>query len=231
MIRATGRRPLTCHHEAGHALVRWYFGHMTDRAVVLTVEEVRAGRRVENCKGGLVACEGVVEGYDICGYPHGPAGISLDPTTAPDLLRRWAVERDIGLILCYAGFYAEAAYRRSSVAGSMLDGGSGDMKGAAAILDAWDLTEAERSAIAWDAERRASALVRSRMGAAAIRGIAAVLLERGEIDGNRIAELCRAAYGDRECAFGAWTDRWPPTLVQIRAGHIPDPPAASRVAA
>lgn len=231
MIRATGRRPLTCHHEAGHALVRWYFGHMTDRAVVLTVEEVRAGLQVENRRGVMVACEGLVDGYDICGYPHGPAGMILDPATAPDLLRRWAVERDIGLILCYAGFYAEAAYRRTSVAGSMLDGGGGDMKGAAAILDAWDLSEAERTAVTWAAERRASALVRSRVGAAAIRDIVAVLLEHGEIDGDRIAELCRAAYGGRECAFGAWTDHWPPTLAQIRAGHIPDPPVASQVAA
>ena len=70
MIRTTGRRPLTCHHEAGHALVRWYFGHRTDRAVVLTVEEVCAGRQVENRRGVMVACEGLVDGYDISTLPR-----------------------------------------------------------------------------------------------------------------------------------------------------------------
>ena len=231
MIRTKGRRPLTCHHEAGHALVRWYFGYDTDRAVVLTVEEVRAGQQVENRRGVLVTYEGMVDAYDICGYPHGPKDVTLDPDTAANFLRQWSVNRDIGLIECYAGFYAEAAYLRSSVAGSMLAGGGGDMRGSKAILDAWDLTREERSAIEYAAEKRAAALVRSPMGSVAIRGIAAALLERGEIEGDEIASLCRAAHGGRECAYGAWPGNWPPTLTQIRSGHIPEPPAASRAAA
>lgn len=46
MSRVKGRCPLTCHHEGGHALVRWFFGYHTDRAVVQTVEELIAGKRV-----------------------------------------------------------------------------------------------------------------------------------------------------------------------------------------
>jgi len=44
VVRTSGRRMLTCHHEVGHALVLWFFGYDTDKATVLTVEEVRAGR-------------------------------------------------------------------------------------------------------------------------------------------------------------------------------------------
>lgn len=232
MIRTKGRRPLTCHHEAGHALARWYFGHRMDRAVVLSVEEVRAGAQMENRRGvPVIGCEGMVDAYSICGYPYGPAYVTIDPSTGPEFLRLWEVSRDIALIECYAGFYAESAYRRCSVVGSILAGGDGDMKSAAAILDGWDLSEKERDSVTLSTQDRAAALVRSRMGSAAIRSMAAALLIKGEIDGDEIASLCRAAYGDRECAFGAWSNHWPPTLAQIRSGHIPDPPAPTRAAA
>lgn len=72
MTRTTGRRRLTCHHEAGHALVRWYFGHGTDRAVVLTVEEIRAGKLIEGWRGEPHAAEGSVVGYPIHEPPFGP---------------------------------------------------------------------------------------------------------------------------------------------------------------
>ena len=232
MIRTKGRRPLTCHHEAGHALARWYFGHRMDRAVVLTVEEVRAGAQMENRRGvPVIGCEGMVDAYSICGYPYGPARVAIDPTTGPEFLHHWKVSRDIALIECYAGFYAESAYRRCSVVGSILAGGDGDMKSAAAILDGWDLSEEERDSVTLSTQDRAAALVRSRMGSAAIRSMAAALLIKGEIYGDEIASLCRAAYGDRECVFGAWFNHWPPTLAQIRNGYIPDPPAPTRAAA
>lgn len=219
------RRPLTCHHEAGHALVRWFFGYHTDRAVVQTVEALLAGKRVRDRRGRLVSCEGLVTGYDICGWPFGPLKISGSAEDQAECNRVRAVSRDIELINCYAGFYAEAAYTRRSVGGCMLAGGGGDMKNSRAILDAWDLPEEEYRAVTLAAEARASALVRSPQGAAAIKAIADVLMLRGQISGDRIASLCRTAYGGRECAYGAWMDQWPPTLDQIRAGYIPERPA------
>lgn len=232
MIRAKGRRPLTCHHEAGHALVRWYFGHQTDRAIVLTVEQVRAGVRLENRRGvPVVGCEGMVDAYSICGYPYGPARVQIDPEAAPEMLKGWGVGRDIALIECYAGFYAEAAYRRCSVIASILAGGGKDMEDARNILGGWDLDEDERNAVVLSAQDRAAALVRSKMGSAAIQAVAAALLDRGEIDGDEIAALCRPAYGGQECAFGAWSDHWPPTLAQIRSGHVPERPAPSQASA
>ena len=196
MIRTTGRRPLTCHHEAGHALVRWYFGHRTDRAIVLTVEQVLAVVQLEYRLGvPVVGCEGMVDAYSICGYPYGPAGGHIDPVAAPKILKGWGVGRDIALIECYAGFYAESAYRRCSVIASILAGGSKDMEAAADILGGWELDEDERNAVVLSAQDRAAALVRSKMGSAAIRAVAGALLERGEIDGDEIAALCRAAYG------------------------------------
>lgn len=222
MIRGSGRRRLTCHHEAGHALARWYFGHITDRAVVLTVEDVRARKGVENRRGVLVECEGIVDGYDICGYPFGPFGVSIDAPQQAEILRLWAYSRDVELINCHAGVYAEADFRRRSVGDCMLAGGEGDMRHVRTILDAWGLNTDDCAAVAWAAETRASALVRSRIGSTAIKAIADALMERGEADGEEIAGLCRNAYGGRECPFGAWSSFWPPTLDQIRAGFIPE---------
>ena len=74
MSRMKGRRSLTCHHEAGHALARWFFGYDTDRAVVQPVEAFLAGRRIRDRRGRLVTCEGMVTGYDICGWPFGRLG-------------------------------------------------------------------------------------------------------------------------------------------------------------
>lgn len=222
MARTKGRRRLTCHHEAGHALVRWYFGHRTDRAVVLTVEEVRGGVQVENRKGGRVACEGVVEGYDIHGYPWGPMKFTDTSEDQDHVAHLRAVSRDIELVNCAAGMAAEAAYRRVSVLACAIGGGGGDMKYARNIIDAWFPDEEGRREAMFLAERRAAALVRSRPGAAAIRAMSDALMGAGEIDGDEIASICREAYDGRECPFGAWAEHWPPTLAQIRSGFIPE---------
>ena len=218
------RRRLACHHEAGHALVRWFFGYDTDKAVVLTVEEVRAGQMVENRRGVLVACEGLVDGYDIIGYPFGPMVISnAEPGEQEAFDRARAIARDIELINCEAGFYAEARYRRVSAGGCMFEGGMEDMKHFRMVLDAWNLPPEYRREVSDLAEARASALVRSPMGAAAIRALADRLMEEGEVEGDEIAAVFRQAYGDRQCPYGAWDAHWPPTLAQIRAGFIPEP--------
>lgn len=222
MTRIQGRRALTCHHEAGHALVRWFFGYDTDRTVVLTIEELRSGRRIRNRRGFLMTCEGTVQGYDICGYPYGPLSVDGPPEEQAECDRIRAVARDIELINCLAGIYAEAAYRKMSVQSCMLAGGLGDMDHLQAILDAWRLNGEDRDLVTRTAETRASALVRSPQGAAAIRSIADTLIVRGRLSGDQIAARCRTAYGGRQCRFGAWLNRWPPTLAQIRAGFIPE---------
>jgi hypothetical protein len=208
--------------------VRWYFGHGIDRVVVLTVEEVRAGVTVENRKGIEVQCEGVCEGYDILGYPFGPMVVSgYDEKQQAEHNRLRAISRDIELINCLAGAYAEAAHRRGSVVGCLLAGGDGDLGHLRTILEAWGWSkDAPEYEATWQlAGARASALVRSPMGSAAIRSIAGALFERGEVDGDEVRALCRTAYGGRECAFGAWLNQWPPTLAQIRIGFIPERPA------
>lgn len=217
----SGRRRLACHHEAGHALVRWYFGHRTDRAVVLTAEEVRAGARVENRKGGLVLCEGVVEGYDIHGYPWGPVDVAGTPEEKARCAHLRAMGRDIELMNCAAGIAAEAAYRKISAFACALWGGRGDLETSERILGAWFTDTAESRDAALAAEQRASALVRSKSGAAAIRSMADALMQAGEIDGDEISSLCRVAYGGRECPFGGWSAYWPPTLAQLRSGFVP----------
>lgn len=220
-----GRRRLTCHHEAGHALVRWYFGHRTDRAVVLTVEELRAGVTVENHRGIEVACEGIVDGWEIHEPPFGPRDFG-GASEAAAAAERWReIGRDVELMTCAAGMAAEAAYRRVSVLACAIGGGDGDLKFARTILDAWFPSGEGRREAMFLAERRAAALVRSAPGSAAIGAMADALMERGEIDGDEIDTMCRRAYGGRQCEFGGWNALWPPTLAQIRSGFIPEPAA------
>ena len=223
MARVSGRRMLTCHHEAGHALVRWYFGYRMDRVVVLRVDEVRASIKVENRRGVPVSCEGMVDGHDICQYPFGPLTLGgATPEAQAELDRLRAIARDIELINCLAGFFAEARHRKRSAAGCMFDGGSGDMARYREVLDAWTLPEDECTRVSAAAEARATALVGSPAGQAAIQALAVVLMERGEVFGDEAAALFRAVYGGRECEFGAWSRHWPPTPAQIRAGFIPE---------
>lgn len=223
MVRTKGRRRLTCHHEAGHALTRWYFGHQTDRALVLTVEEVRAGKVVKNRKGvRVVGCEGIVEGYDLIGHPFGPMLIEGSPEEQERFNYLRAISRDVELINRYAGFMAEAHYRRMSATACMLSGGRQDMQHARLVVDAWKLPQTERNELLRLTEARAAALVRSKPGSAAIKAIANALMERGRLTGNQIATLCRGAYGGRECAHGAWDAYWPATPEQIRLGFIPE---------
>lgn len=224
MARTKGRRRLTCHHEAGHALTRWYFGHQTDRALVLTIDEVLAGKTIKNRKGVvIIGCEGIVEGYDIHGYPYGPMVIvdSTEEQKHSNYLR--VINRDVELINCFAGFIAEARYRHASVSACMLAGGIQDMQHARGLVDAWDLPHGEQQELLRLSELRATALVRSKPGSAAIKAIANALMERGRLTGEQIARLCRKAYGGRECAHGAWNAHWPATPKQIHAGFIPEP--------
>lgn len=223
------RRRFVCHHEAGHALARWYFGHRTDRVRVMTFEAMKAGRRFRTSRGILHYCEGLTEGYDIIGYPFGRLPVEGGRAAQAECDRIRAISRDMDLIGCKAGYHAEAHYKRRSIFEGALRGGRDDMRHIMTILDAWELhvTEDHRHAIDDASEHRARALVRSPQGAEAIRLMADALMARGELSGAQIGALCRRAYGGRECAYGAWLNQWPPTLAQLRAGFIPERPAAA----
>ena len=56
MIRTRGRRPLTCHHEPGHAVARWWVGFHSDDVAVLAVEKVRAGETLPDRKSRPQRC-------------------------------------------------------------------------------------------------------------------------------------------------------------------------------
>lgn len=220
--RSKGRRRLTCHHEAGHALVRWYFGHMTDRILVLTVEQVLSGTTVIDNRGRKIVCEGLCEGADILSYPFGTIQIASNPEEETKVNKLRAILRDVHLIYCFAGSYAEAFYSRVSPVACMLSGGLDDIKHAKIVLDAWNLDSSKRDQMEKLACRRAAALVRSAKGALAIKALANALVERGEIEGEEVGRIFRGFYDGQQCKFGAWNAYWPPTLRQLRDGVVPE---------
>jgi hypothetical protein len=180
--------------------------------LVLTPGEFQAGLWLRGPDGSpLLETEGAIYGYD-------PVGLcrALDPR--PQTIQ---VAMEQQLIEWFAGAAAEARYRKRSVRASMVEGGSDDTLAAVAALERWfpDVVERRKAAIL--AQRRASALIRSRADWTAITAMAKVLLERGGLRWKRADRLCAAAYRAKQPPFGAWLDAWPPDLAMIRAGQVP----------
>ncbi len=206
MIKTRGRRPLTCHHEAGHAVARWWLGHLADQAVVLTMDEVRAGVTIPGRRGREQQSEGSVVGYDLV-EPHMRG-------------QERAFRTEANFVEQLAGSYAEACYRRRSVSLCLFEGGAGDLAELARLrIETFgDDPEGQRAVMRADSISRT--LVRSPMGAAAVRVVADTLLARGRINFLQIDALCSAAYG-APFAYDRWSGAWPPTPAQVRDGYLP----------
>lgn len=219
MGHSTGRRRLTCYHEAGHCLGRWYFGFATHRASVLTQEQVRFGCTIEDTQAREVRAEGSVDGHDI----HFPYSLEMmnfqDADASAVFARSGPVRAEIALINCFIGVVAEARFRRASLIACFINGGSEDLEQAQEIADLWLSRSAAPLATA---QRRAQALVRSTPGWAAISAVADQLWARGEIDGDHVDELCQKAFNGRSPVYDCWADHWPPALSDLRAGVIPN---------
>lgn len=225
-----GRRLLTCYHEAGHCLARWWFGHFFDRVLVLTAEEVARGVQHLNRRGvPITGAEGFMDCYSL-----------VSPLPAPDLLdnaegepgfaaqvsHNMRVSVEMSLIETYAGVAAEARYRKCSFLWAMLTGGEGDLAHTRQTLDAWFPTPEARNTAAFAAERRAMALVRSEAGWQAITALANALMERGELQWTEAEPLLSAGYGCARPALNAWMESWPPSFAMIRNGRFPAQEAA-----
>ncbi|WP_147840895.1 hypothetical protein [Methylobacterium sp. WL6] len=205
--------------------MHWYFGYSINQVVVLTADEFLDGVPIVTSRGFEVRCEAHCDADDIHDAPYGPRiAPSWDEEDLAEHNRLRAASRDVELINCLAGAYAEAAFRGVSVATCLKGGGKGDLSHFHTIAGAWGWgqrsTESARAKQL--AGARAEALIRSPMGAAAIKSIAESLLERGKVDEDEIGRLCRTAYGDKQCKPAVWPGHWPPTLAQIHAGHIPE---------
>jgi hypothetical protein len=199
----SGRRKITCYHEAEHAHGRWFFGHDTERAVVLSVERVLAGNWPVDHKGRVCRdIEGYVDGYGIGPNPQFTPRIAdivfgeeTSPEDAEQYKRSLVIGMEMDLVGSDIGATAEGRYRRQSVVACMMEGGDGDLASKRRLLD-WEYTDkAAREAARFLAERRASKLVWSASGWRAITAMAEALHENGEITGDEIEDLCCAAYG------------------------------------
>ena len=230
MAMTLGRRMLTCHHEAGHALARWYFGYETDRVVVLSVAEIRAGVLIEDRRGRFDQCEGSCQGYDI----HSPTltredaerYAQKDMQDGPRFLREQDTTAEIELIYGYAGAMAEAVYLKRRFFDCLQQGGEADEERVLDLAHRWFSTRTKQNNALVRAQHRVSVLVRSLKGREAIRLMAAALYAFGEIDGDEIDLICSGVYGAR-CEFAAWFCRRMPTIEQLRNGYIP--PARRRL--
>ncbi len=228
MICTRGRRRLTCHHEAGHALARWWLGFYTYSAAVLSVEEVQAGVGLADERGSMrYGLEGLVCGSGI----HLPFAREIvdDATDTSDaaraLINRTAPIRvEMALVVMYAGAFAQTAFTRQSGTGSFFDGGMADLDNAKTIAAEWFVEKADQKRAHRQAERCARAIVRSPKGSAAIEAMAEILHTFGHLDGSEIDELCSVAYSEA-FAFDRWAEAWPPTPAQIRDGFLPQPRA------
>ena len=213
-----GRRRLTCYHEAGHCLARWFLGFHADFAEVLTVEQVRAGVMVEGRREQSIECEGAAVGYDIH-FPMLPHESGLTVQADQDrYVSTGRVRAEMAMVELMAGMQAEAAYRKRTLFTASLGARTVDYDGAKKIAVDWLADPSEALDFA---SRRAGAIVRSRPGKVALAGMADRLWNYGRVDQADISTLCSAAYGGREPGYGAWLDCWPPTLAQLRDGFIP----------
>ena len=221
-----GRRPLACYHEAGHCLIRWYFGHRFHGVTVLAIEEIRRNKRIIDRRGRPITdVEGLVEGYDIGPPPDlGPEafeGMEGPPERLAQVRQSQRIGLEVMLVECHAGIVAEARYRKCGVDALVLTGGNADMASARDVLDRWfpEATAREHAAVL--AKSRAQALVHSEAGWRAITAIAEALMERGELSWEDADALCAAAYGHKQPSLKAWKESWPPELAMIRAGRVP----------
>jgi hypothetical protein len=213
MVRmGEGRRPLAAYHEAGHCVVRLFFGHSFEHVIARSVAECRAGPLTDG-RGRERGAEGLVVGYDIC-----------SPSMTPEIARRLggtlarenAVAAEVALIEALAGIVAEARHRKVPRDRVILEGGREDWQGAKAIAARWFASDPKWALAV--AEKRAAAVLQSPAGQIAVADIGARLLADGVLEGEAAAGIFAAAYGRPVPHPDAWTNRWPPTPATLREG-------------
>ncbi len=223
--RSAVRRPLVCYHEAGHAFARWFFGHYTYRAVVLTRDQVLRGDWPVDRKGRVQRdAEGAVDGYDMGPNPFiSPKidEIAFEGEDGDRIRREMRIGAEIDLVDCAIAYTAEARYMKTSASACLLEGGQADALRALATAGWLHSTEAEKWSALALSTRRASALVRSSKGWRAISAIANALIDRGIIDGDDIDTVCCKAYGiDEQHRREAVHDAWPWPMNALKAGVL-----------
>lgn len=221
----SGRRLMTCYHEAGHCLARWWLGHYFDRVLVLTKDEVARGPQPLNRRGvPTPASEGVMTCYNLVSLDYTPDLLDTmegDPDLVAQLRRDMTTLVEMSLIENFIGIAAEARYRKCSFIGAIVAGGSLDLAQARRTIGAWFLELETKKTAGMQAQQRAKALVRSGAGWQAITALANALMDRGELQWEEAEPLLSAAYGCDMPNANAWMASWPPSLDMIRDGQFP----------
>jgi hypothetical protein len=208
-------------------LGRWFFGYDTHGAWVLTVDQVLRHDWPIDDRGRICEAEAMVERYDIVSPVMSTAkidGMEANGGTEPDVLALMRHEMpkaaEVAMIESIIGPIAEARFRKCGLIVAIWEGGKADIDTMDAIAAAW-FPEDQRSAITRLAEKRASALVRSPKGWAAITAVGEALFECGRVEGDEIEAMCSAAFGREMSPFGGWSSHWPPTLEMLRDDTFP----------
>ena len=222
MAFTKGRRRSTCHHEAGHVLARWYFGHFTYRVHVLKIDQVMNSIPIVDRQGRIHYAEGLMESYDICSRRFRLVDRAyIIASHGPEVGRDFDMAPQVEMIECYAGAYAEAQYTGDNVDDIILTGGEKDEAMALELADRWTENEIKRNRMIIKARQRAEALVSSKKARLALSGMAQTLFRHGKVYGDVLEKVCEDAYQTAP-ALCSWRSHWPPTLTQLRSGFVPE---------
>lgn len=215
------RRLQACFHEAGHILTRWYFGFYIKIAVVLSFDDIRNARWHVNQHGHAVECEGYVEGEPLHGLPYGPPLVTGNTIYDRKMFRVRQITAEMEVLDCLSGPISEAKYLNVTNSICLLNGGEDDVECISQILRAWKCNDERQVYIKKISEDRAVALISSPQGSGAIKSIAEALMRTGKMKHDEIDTVCREHFDGAKPSKKLWIESWPPTIDQLRSGHIP----------
>lgn len=213
------RRLEACFHEAGHAFIRWYFGHSIDSAEVITRSQFQAGEWPRNRHSKPVnGAEGLLSGY--------PIRLLVQTQQRAELYPFLAIGAEVALMDMYDGLVAEVSYSGLTYASAAASATLDHCNIERAVATFWTdpkQGEAARSS----ALERAEAIIRSDTGWRAVTAIAHAIRAQGRIGDGEISTLCAEHFGGRLPSQADWAEHWPPTLKMLKAGRLPPESAPS----
>lgn len=213
-------RLLACFHEAGHCFVRWAMGHRTERLVVQTPNEVRAGKPISGRNGRpFHGLEGASVGYGLA-----PNFIlkdedrdwkRVDQETFAAFISSARLRLEMALVEAAGGVEAEA--RHLGVARSVVEkeGGAEDVE-RVRLWCRFYVRPADATRVKAEAQQRAQALVIAPPAWAAITAVALALKKAGELEWLALDRMMAQGCGCMQPSLAKVLVCWPTVVDLLR---------------